>query len=76
MEYSKELLEQAGSKYKEKCKAYIKKHGKLLKGTACYTKAGNLECDYVIHVNGSSWDKKYDDEDVKLIIKSCIRSAL
>ena len=50
-------------------------HGSLKTGEATITGAGNLPCDYVIHVHGPSWNETDSLPLLNTSVKSCLKLA-
>ena len=50
-------------------------HGSLKTGEAVITGAGNLPCDFVIHVHGPSWNETDSLPLLNKSVKSCLKLA-
>ncbi|XP_041118944.1 protein mono-ADP-ribosyltransferase PARP14-like [Polyodon spathula] len=69
------LLKAAGPELQTVCDHYIKANGLLKPGQAVITKAGNLQCKYVIHAVGPRWNA-IEAQKAEFNLKRAVKESL
>lgn len=69
--FGRYILTKAGKEVENECDKLIEASGIFNYGAACFTSAGNLPCDYIIHAIVPPYDKEKED-----LFFLCMRNCL
>ncbi|XP_077982581.1 uncharacterized protein LOC144437515 [Glandiceps talaboti] len=68
------LLQAGGPTIQQESNDFIERNGDLLPGNVCYTSAGKLTCDHIIHVVGHDWDPADTGKSIRLLHDSLMNT--
>jgi O-acetyl-ADP-ribose deacetylase (regulator of RNase III) len=69
------ISQKGGKIIQQESDAWVERHGPITKDSPAYTSAGNLPCNYVIHVVGPVWGEGDEEDKLQRAITSALRLA-